>query len=156
MDGIKRGFNWEKEDEQLLNLRIMMKIRSLMYVLMGTFTIVACTNSDNEATTGDSPTDKISTGFDWATSRTVSVSITSANKTLVSLYSDAECKIPLLENALVEGETTVDLNIPMHSQAVYAKYTAMSGSQVRTINLKGCTIVYSLCTFLHFIHSKKE
>ena len=60
----------------------MMKIRSLMYVLMGTFTIVACTNSDNEATTGDSPTDKISTGFDWATSRTVSVSITSANKTL--------------------------------------------------------------------------
>lgn len=68
----------------------MMKIRSLMYVLMGTFTIVACTNSDNEATTGDSPTDKISTGFDWATSRTVSVSITSANKTLVSLYSDAE------------------------------------------------------------------
>ncbi|WP_287664250.1 DUF4841 domain-containing protein, partial [Bacteroides sp.] len=91
----------------------MMKIRSLMYVLMGTFTIVACTNSDNEATTGDSPTDKISTGFDWATSRTVSVSITSANKTLVSLYSDAECKILLLENALVEGETTVDLNIPM-------------------------------------------
>ena len=117
----------------------MMKIRSLMYVLMGTFTIVACTNSDNEATTGDSPTDKISTGFDWATSRTVSVSITSANKTLVSLYSDAECKIPLLENALVEGETTVDLNIPMHSQAVYAKYTAMSGSQVRTINLKAVT-----------------
>ena len=38
-----------------------MKIRSLMYVLMGTFTIVACTNSDNEATTGDSSTDKIST-----------------------------------------------------------------------------------------------
>ena len=27
---------------------------------------------------------------------------------------------------------------------------------IRTINLKGCTIVYSLCTFLHFIHSKKE
>ena len=23
-------------------------------------------------------------------------------------------------------------------------------------DLKGCTIVYSLCTFLHFIHSKKE
>ena len=111
-----------------------MKIRSLMYVLMGTFTIVACTNSDNEATTGDSSTDKISTGFDWATSRTVSVSITSANKTLISLYSDAECKIPLLENALVEGETTVDLNIPMHSQTVYAKYAAMSGPQVRTIN----------------------
>ncbi|EEX46304.1 hypothetical protein BACFIN_06082 [Bacteroides finegoldii DSM 17565] len=27
---------------------------------------------------------------------------------------------------------------------------------IRTINLKGCTIVYILCTFLHFIHSKKE
>ncbi|EEO54838.1 hypothetical protein BSCG_01763 [Bacteroides sp. 2_2_4] len=27
---------------------------------------------------------------------------------------------------------------------------------IRTINLKGCTIVYSLCTFLHFIHHKKE
>lgn len=26
---------------------------------------------------------------------------------------------------------------------------------IRTINLKGCTIVYSLCTFLHFIHHKK-
>ena len=61
-----------------------MKIKSLMYVLMGTMLVVACTDSNNEEGIvdngggDDSPQYVIPAGFDFATSRTVSAKVYSS------------------------------------------------------------------------------
>ena len=69
-----------------------MKIKKLMYVLMGAFAIVACTDNDNEGGVnngeegGDnSPEYVIPAGFDFATSRAVAVEVASAKPVVVSL-----------------------------------------------------------------------
>ena len=88
-----------------------MKIKSLMYVLLGTFTIVACTNSDNEEVVnngggGDnSPEYVIPAGFDFATSRSVTVAVASSKPVVVSLYPDEDCKEEsyLVSDLLVKG-----------------------------------------------------
>jgi LruC domain-containing protein len=108
-----------------------MKIKSLMYVLMGTFTIVACTNSDNEEVVnngggGDnSPEYVIPAGFDFATSRSVTVAVASSKPVVVSLYPDEDCKEEsyLVSDLLVKGEKSLELNVPIHSTKLYLKYS---------------------------------
>lgn len=69
-----------------------MKIKSLMYVLMGTMLVVACTDSNNEEGIvdngggDDSPQYVIPAGSDFATSRTVSAKVYSSKPVAVDLY----------------------------------------------------------------------
>lgn len=113
-----------------------MKIKSLMYVLMGTFTIVACTNSDNEEVVnngggGDnSPEYVIPAGFDFATSRSVTVAVASSKPVVVSLYPDEDCKEEsyLVSGLLVKGEKSLELNVPIHSTKIYLKYSTETGT----------------------------
>ena len=74
----------------------MMKTNNLMYVLVGAFMISSCSdnvegvNGSNENQTGSTEY-TASAGFDWATSRNVSVSVSSPKTTVVSIYSDKDC-----------------------------------------------------------------
>lgn len=93
-----------------------MKIKSLMYVLMGTMLVVACTDSNNEEGIvdngggDDSPQYVIPAGFDFATSRTVSAKVYSSKPVAVDLYWDSENqeRSLLVSGLLVDGEK--DLN----------------------------------------------
>lgn len=125
-----------------------MNAKKLKYVLLGALTIVACTNSNNENeevnTGGDGNSTEFvaSSGFDWATSRTASISLSSPRTAVVSLYADEECTEPnlLIGNLLVKETVSLDLNIPIHAQAIYAKYASKSGdSKVKEISLSPVT-----------------
>ena len=115
----------------------MMKIKNLMYVLMGTFAIVACTDSDNEGVVnngeggGDnSPEYVIPAGFNFATSRAVAVEVASANPVVVSLYSDKDCKEEslLVGDVLVKGEKSLELNVPIHCTNLYLRYATATAT----------------------------
>ena len=87
-----------------------MKIKSLMYVLMGTMLVVACTDSNNEEGIvdnggDDSPQYVIPAGFDFATSRTVSAKVYSSKPVAVDLYWDSENqeRSLLVSGLLVDG-----------------------------------------------------
>lgn len=113
-----------------------MKIKNLMYVLMGTMTIVACTNSDNEEVVngggGDnnSPEYVIPAGFDFATSHNVAVEVASSKPVVVSLYSDEACKEEslLVGNLLVKGEKSLELNVPIHCANLYLRYSTATAT----------------------------
>lgn len=108
-----------------------MKIKSLMYVLMGTMLVVACTDSNNEEGIvdngggDDSPQYVIPAGFDFATSRTVSAKVYSSKPVAVDLYWDSENqeRSLLVSGLLVDGEKDLELNVPIHCANIYLKYS---------------------------------
>lgn len=101
-----------------------MKVKKLMYVLMGTM-MVFSSCSDNELENGG----KENTG--------------DAKSGLVSLYSDEECSEQslLVDNILVEeGGANIDVNVPIHTQQVYMKYSSASGKQIKALSLNAAPI----------------
>ena len=108
-----------------------MKIKSLMYVLMGTMLVVACTDSNNEEGIvdngggDDSPQYVIPAGFDFATSRTVSAKVYSSKPVVADLYWDSENqeRSLLVSGLLVDGEKDLELNVPIHCANIYLKYS---------------------------------
>ena len=121
----------------------MMKTNNLMYVLVGAFMISSCSdnvegvNGSNENQTGSTEY-TASAGFDWATSRNVSVSVSSPKTTVVSIYSDKDCSEAtlLVGDLLVSSTTTsLELNIPIHCETLYLKYNSVSGKKTMPIAL---------------------
>lgn len=93
-----------------------MKARKLMYILLGMF-VVACTDSNN----GE-------------------IIENNAEKTaVVSLYSEKSCDTEYLlvgDLLLKKGASqNIDLNVPVHCQNVYMKYTSASGEKVTALAL---------------------
>ena len=120
-----------------------MKTNNLMYVLVGAFMISSCSdnvegvNGSNENQTGSTEY-TASAGFDWATSRNVSVSVSSPKTTVVSIYSDKDCSEAtlLVGDLLVSSTTTsLELNIPIHRETLYLKYNSVSGKKTMPIAL---------------------
>ena len=120
-----------------------MKTNNLMYVLVGAFMISSCSdnvegvNGSNENQTGSTEY-TASAGFDWATSRNVSVSVSSPKTTVVSIYSDKDCSEAtlLVGDLLVSSTTTsLELNIPIHCETLYLKYNSVSGKKTMPIAL---------------------
>lgn len=73
-------------------------------------------------------------GFDWSSTQTVPLSITSPAATVASFYSDASCgpesQIGVLP--VSEGKTTYTFDLPYSQKAIYVKYTLADGT-VKTI-----------------------
>lgn len=93
----------------------MMKIKNLMYVLMGTM-LVATSCSDAELENGKEG------------SGTVDPVNASA---LVSVYADKNDleASPLAGDVLVDGSRTLTLNVPAACEKVYMKYNTVSGTE---------------------------
>ena len=93
----------------------MMKIKNLMYVLMGTM-LVATSCSDTELENGKEG------------SGTVDPVNASA---LVSVYADKNDleASPLAGDVLVDGSRTLTLNVPAACEKVYMKYNTVSGTE---------------------------
>lgn len=93
----------------------MMKIKNLMYVLMGTM-LVATSCSDAELENGNGG------------SGTVDPVNASA---LVSVYADKNDleASPLAGDVLVDGSRTLTLNVPAACEKVYMKYNTVSGTE---------------------------
>lgn len=93
-----------------------MKARKLMYILLGMF-VVACTDSNNEEMTENN----------------------GEKATIVSLYSEKSCDTEyLLVGDLLVKEGAyqkLNLNVPVHCQNVYMKYTSASGEKITTLAL---------------------
>lgn len=108
-----------------------MKIKKLMYVLMGTI-LVFSSCSDNELENGG----KGNTG--------------DTKSSLVSLYSDEDCSEQslLVENLLVEeGSANIDVNVPIHTQQVYMKYSSASGKQIKALSLNAAPMSRATAEF---------
>lgn len=107
-----------------------MKFKKLMYVLMGTM-LMFSSCSDNELENGG----KENTG--------------DAKSSLVSLYSDEECSEQslLVDNLLVEDGANIDVNVPIHTQHVYMKYSTTSGKQIKALTLKAAPISRATAEF---------
>lgn len=92
-----------------------MKIKSLMYVLMGTM-LVTTSCSDNELEKGNDGSGTVDP---------VNAS------TLVNVYSDksgSEASL-LVGDVLVKDSRTLTLNVPAACEKVYMKYNTVSGTE---------------------------
>lgn len=100
-----------------------MKIKSLMYILMGMFFLVACTDSNNEEGVIDNGKETVDNGKKSA---------------VVSLYSDEACEEQALvaSNLLVKEGTSLnlDVNVPIHSNNIYMKYNSPLGEVIKVLN----------------------
>lgn len=120
-----------------------MKTNNLFYVLLGAFIFSSC--SDNtEGTSGGNENQSgtaeysASAGFDWATSRNVTVSVSAPVVTVVSIYSDEECTEPALlvgDLRVSPAAASLDLNVPMHCESLYMRYRSVSGEKTTPIAL---------------------
>lgn len=93
-----------------------MKIKKMIYFLLATLAIIACSESTVEENV-----------------------INGEKSSVVSLYSEEGCTEAslLAGNVLVKEGTplTVDLSVPTYSRNIYMKYASASGEQVRTLPL---------------------
>ncbi len=110
---------------------------------MGAFIISSCSDNVDGTAGGDENQTRTSeyvasADFDWATSRNVTVSVSSPVKTVVSVYSDKDCtEATLLVGDLLVSPTatSLDMNIPMHCETLYMKYNSVSGKKIQSIDL---------------------
>ena len=91
-----------------------MKIKSLMYVLMGTMLITtSCSDNELEKGNGSGTVDPVNASA------------------LVNVYSDksgSEASL-LVGNVFVKDSRTLTLNVPAACEKVYMKYNTVSGTE---------------------------
>ena len=100
-------------------IKVMKKI-NLLLTCLGALFLGSCSSNDDASNNGSNGTDGANTSIN-----------SSKALTYVSVYTDADCKNPLIENAPLTGELT-DLSFPLTYgvDKVYIKYPTASGSSV--------------------------
>ena len=91
-------------------------------------------NPDNTKKTTDLV---VPEGFDWAMTRSVTLSMKSEVATSVSVYSDEKCERLLAELPVEIGENSIELNLPSANSYVWIKYPIKNGGEeTRKISIK--------------------
>ena len=122
----------------------MMKKLFLFCVLVSAALFWACGSDDNvvPGNSGETPDEPAVTpepeipvvpaGFGWSTEASVNLTLESPVETVVSVYSEEDCKgnSLLVENALLEpgAARTFRMAVPVGADKLYVKYPAASGS----------------------------
>ena len=128
-----------KQRQQKTNFIGKMKTKHFLYLAMGALVTFSCTNAEDEGNGIDpviTPEYTNPTGFNYVTSRNVSLDINAPIASEVSVYTESDCKEEhlLVHNLKVSNSANpIEVNIPVACNTLYVKYPTASEPAIKSI-----------------------
>lgn len=123
-------------------------MKTAMYTLAGLMCLLtSCVDDDKDLSvppTGNTTDLVIPDGFDWSTTRTVTLATNAPHAVSASIYLDEACSEQIADLAIPEGDNNTSLEVPSANNAIWIKYPVTNGGyETQKISIKSKTLTRS-------------
>ena len=124
-------------------------MKTAMYTLAGLMCLLtSCVDDDKDLSvppTGNTTDLVIPDGFDWSTTRTVTLATNAPHAVSASIYLDEACSEQIADLAIPEGDKNTSLEVPSANNAIWIKYPVTNGGyETQKISIKSKNLTRSL------------
>ena len=127
-------------------------MKTAMYALIGSMCLLtSCVDDDKDLSVLTIRTADlvIPDGFDWSTTRSLTLATNAPHATSATVYLDEACSEQIADLAIPEGNNNVSLEIPSANHSIWIKYPVSDGSyETQKISIKAKTATRSSGAFL--------
>ena len=123
-------------------------MKTAMYTLAGLMCLLtSCVDDDKDLSvppTGNTTDLVIPDGFDWSTTRTVTLATNAPHAVSASIYLDEACSEQIADLAIPEGDNNTSLEVPSANNAIWIKYPVTNGGyETQKISIKSKNLTRS-------------
>lgn len=119
---------------------MMKTMKTLAYTLIGLVCLLtSCVEDEKDLSVPTVNTTDlvIPDGFDWSTTRSITLATNAPHATSASIYLDEACSEQVADLAILKGDNSTSLEVPSANNAIWIKYPVTNGGyETQKISIK--------------------